>query len=354
MSAEIIKWIALYVILWLLSKLWQQQQQSWNQEKGKAQGGSGNTQPKNYSDYDQDSDEYDPEAARAEREAKIRKIIRQDPKLADELKRLGKINKPLDEKAIEELSKKLSDKILDIIEVESRRPPLDLDLETKTALKEVSHGGVIKTTGQIGSPDNISRIKSSEYALPRRIRLTRVANGQARMTRHFNLISRKKVLYILEDWSGSMAQGIMSDGNPRYIWSKGVVRDYARQALEGKTKIIFRGFDTKPMPAKIINDKRSAEEFMDYCLKTGVPDGGTHIFNAFARAVADINSQDEQFDDAEIVLVSDTGTDSNDYSMDDTAQVRRMLGDNIRLHVIAIGGDNPSLRKVATTYQVFS
>lgn len=142
---EIIKWIILYILLSMLSKMWQQAQDNWNREKGEAQRqGQGQGQNRGQSQRQKQLDETDwDEQAEQERqearEAKIRKMIERDPKLKDELSRLGNLDpKDLtDPELVKKLAESLSDDIIDIMEVSSRDSAIDLDLATKTVLEQV-------------------------------------------------------------------------------------------------------------------------------------------------------------------------------------------------------------------------
>lgn len=359
MLLEIVKWVILYILLSMLSKLWQQAQDKWNQEKGQAQGqggqGRGGRNQKQSSLDEDNFDEWDKaeeNARREAREAKIRKMIQRDPKLKDELARLGDLDPQdlKDPELVKKLAESLSDAVVDIMEVSSRDAAIDLDLATKTVMEEVPNAGMIKQVGRIDSPEEMRKMRPIEWAMPPSLRNARIATRQAQKIVHYNLKPRRKVLYLLEDLSGSMVDGLMRDGLPRFIWARGVIIRFAKQAMAGNTKIIYRGFDEKPKQAIFAGTKQEVQKFMDYLLSKGPTQGGTNIFNAFARAVADIRSKAAEFEDAEIVIVTDT----DDQSMDDVRQIKRMLGGDIKLHIIATGGSNSSLKQVATTYKVIN
>lgn len=294
----------------------------------------------------------DPQEELRRKEQQVRRIIKNDPNLSDDLARaagLGTLpDTVLDDEMVRKIAQRISDRVLAIFEVASRKAAIDIDLESGKQLTEVRNGGVVIRPGSIKHIGNLRKARLTEFGLPRALRNLRLATGQAQMNRRFDFKQELKLLYVLEDHSGSMDTE-MQDGLPRFIWSRGVVLKLALQALKGKTRFVYRGFQAKVTPMRKVTNKAEAQDFVDYATSVGPGGGGTNIWNALSRATEDIaDKENRDITSAAILLISD----GEDGSVADHEAVKRLLG-SIELHVIMIGLENHALKQAAKTYQVF-
>jgi uncharacterized protein with von Willebrand factor type A (vWA) domain len=362
MIPEIVKWLLLLWGLILLEWLWQflaEKAKNEGQRVFDGTGGGANQPGEGHGSSTEAGSPQDDEATReselSRKSQKVSRVLQRNPDLADDLARLsGNESLPADKilenpDLVRRIAAKIDDRALDILEVASRQAAVELDLESGNKLKEVSTGGVYTETGPINDLADVTHLIPIEYANPSDLFDYRVATGQAQERHKFDFIQEKKLLYVLEDGSGSTVENQMADGNPRYIWSRGQVYKLARQALAGQSRFIYRQFDSQPHPLIRVTNPAEAKDFLDYATGISPSGGGTNIYNAFETAVNDINEGEGDVAKAEILIISD----GEDPSMNDTARIQQMLGSKIRLHVIMIGGENEALKQEATTYKVY-
>ncbi len=250
----------------------------------------------------------------------------------------------LDPETLEKVARMLSDQALHILDIAAKDSPLDLDLDSRPRLKKTNTGGVYQEPRPLKDLSELPRMRQSEWANPRALRIYRILTGQARKVQRFAVVRDKKKLSVLEDASGSMIQHRLH-GLPRFYWSRGKILQLARQARKGQTEFVYRQFNEHALTPISVTTLPEARDFLEWAVYNPPERGGTHIYNALREACADVKEGEK----LELLLI----TDGEDESIDDTRKVKRLLSKgDIRLHVIVIGGENRSLEKVATTYQV--
>lgn len=365
---EVYKWLVLLVILLLFYLLWLLMAEQWGETQTKAFGGSGSGQgegqgqngeqkgqeptgPQPSDQFPSPQEPFKPDQRDSQLVRKVRRILEQDPDLANDLTRMaGTANLPADQilsdqELLHRIASRVPEEILDMLEVASRKVPIGLDLESGHRLVDVKTGGIMSEPTRMKDLSEIRRMKPIEYGLPKTVRRHRMVTGQARASKRLDLVQVKKLLYVLEDASGSMIENHMQDGNQRFIWSRGVIIKLARLAVRGKTRFYYRQFDSQPKTRYRVTNAQEAREFLDSVAVIHPSGGGTFILGALAQAVSDIRSEPD-ITEADILLVSD----GEDGSIRDPQQIKDLLG-SIRLNVIVIGSSNVFLKKVATTYQ---
>ncbi len=363
--AEILKWLALLGFLYIVYDIWRRLNTLAEKEKQQALGGSnsedsqkgdqpnseGNEGSKKPLPEEMDTRHIDwkeiwGESENDRKERQLKEILKRDPTLADDIKRLANIDDSHsidDPETIKEIADRLSDRTLHILDVVSKKPILDIDLESKTRLQETNAGGVYQQPRNIRDLSEVPKMRPVEWAMPDSLRRYRMLTGQSKRLQRYEIVQDKKKFIVLEDASGSMIQYNLH-GLPRFYWSRGTIANLARQAVAGNTEFVYHQFHDIVLPGVSVKTKEEATEFLEWAISISPTTGGTNIYNAIKEGVK--NAKGDEL--LEILLI----TDGEDESINDTSKVKRLLNKgNIRLHVIVIGGDNNSLKKVATSYQ---
>jgi hypothetical protein len=173
------------------------------------------------------------------------------------------------------------------------------------------------------------------------------ALGDLQVMQSYETVVTQKLLYILMDVSGSM-QEQMRSGKPRHIWSRAIGVSLMLDALRGNAKYFLRFFDGRPLDLIQVTTPEESKRATSIILNTGLTMGGTDIPRALAQAANDINNNAGDIAKSEVLLI----TDGEDDKMT-ASDLRRLLGANIRLHVLIIGSRSPVLKEVATTYKEY-
>jgi hypothetical protein len=210
----------------------------------------------------------------------------------------------------------------------------------------------------IRSPEEQVYLLEQEKCFPPAVRRARVFSGEALVRvpaeRHVKMedIHKPKyreelqVLYPLLDLSGSMH----SQENPWRppVWM-GIVFRLLDKAMRHEVPFYMRGFGSEVSPLTKLNSTRDALHWRQARLREGFPDmGGTNTTKALVAVLNDFKKV--EYDKGDVILVSD-GEDEG-LSWQD---LRYMFDQaNIKIHVIMLGQNNASLRKLAHSYQVVS
>jgi len=210
----------------------------------------------------------------------------------------------------------------------------------------------------IRSPEEQMYLLEQEKCFTPAIRRARVFSGEALVRvpveRHVKMedIHKPKyreelqVLYPLLDCSGSM-HGRENAWRPP-VWM-GVIFRLLDKAVRAEVPFYLRCFGTEVTPLTKINSTRDALHWRQARLQQGFPDmGGTNTTRALTTVLSDF--QKVEYDKGDVILVSDGEDEGLNW------QDLRYMFDraNIKLHVIMLGQNNDSLRRLAHSYQVVS
>lgn len=294
------------------------------------------------------------EAARR-REAEVKAgLVRQVMEAGDEilvrqlLRRAGQAQ--LDPKdvsstgpEVRKIAESLQLDALEAFRLAATQTDFEIDLERK-----VERRPALSTTDDI-DPEAMTDLAQMHAVLPEQMMMEDdafyAAMAEQRLTvlQPYEEIATKKRLYLLLDVSGSMETGKMRDGLARHVWARGVAVNLLLKALRGEAEYVCRAFDGQAHAPIEARTEAEAIALMDHLLDRGFGGGGTDIMRALRAAVADIRSRGEAFE-TDILLISDGESEL------DARGIEALLGSDIRLHVMQIGGAaNPTLRSVAAT-----
>jgi hypothetical protein len=198
-------------------------------------------------------------------------------------------------------------------------------------IKGVEEVGAIKP-GDVATEDFTELLrKAEEQQLHIRV-LVRDGKGSAGMetapirdrgSRQMTNAAEQK-LYILLDRSYSMWY------RERMLFAKVLAIEYLRQKKRGGARLFFRPFDFQVYELTKLTDAADFDRLMRQLLFVEPGGKGTDITQAISVAAQDIRF-DGMFEGAEILLITD-GMDAID-----AAQIKEMLGDKTKLHMLKIG-----------------
>ncbi len=185
---------------------------------------------------------------------------------------------------------------------------------------------------------DLERVHPSQLALPDDVFYLLLAESKLLLYRRVFPL-REGPIYVILDKSGSM-QGAKID------WARAVaIALFQRSVREGR-RYYVRFFDALPHELQMTPSypkPRNVLKILEY-LGTVKAGGGTDITRAIATAVSDIEMGKVKAT-SDLILITD-GEDK----LSDTVLSGLLKRVKIRLHTIMIGGDNPSLKRVSTSY----
>ena len=143
----------------------------------------------------------------------------------------------------------------------------------------------------------------------------------------------------------------MADGLTRHNWSRGITISLLLKAMRGEANYMMRGFDGHSYPMDTVDNADTAREMISKLLRTEAAGSGTNIWGALSQAVSDVRAIKDKGQVADILLISDG--QSNQGKTFGTEDLKALFGEDIRLHVLAIGIKAPVLKSVASSYREF-
>lgn len=196
----------------------------------------------------------------------------------------------------------------------------------------------------ISSYKELGKISPRDLALDDDLFYSKLLNNNFLIREYYDGGKKsQRILVVLIDASGSMDENFR--GQPRHIWARGVLINLLLAALHEDVRYIVRYFTKVPSERIYVDSVDVAKEMISEVIENGYAEGGTSITAALTAAVKDIAELREKLPGvADIFLISDG--DDNIRA----ATIRKILGDDIRLHAACIALQNPNLRAAATTY----
>ncbi len=350
--------IALLLLLWLLFRLLSKKSGkgksgSGSGQQGSSSGGKGGQQgssPEDLSKREQrliDRQRF--------RVGPLQQALEGDPMIAQKLLQKAGLN-GTDPKVVianplllAKAASTIKDRDLQMYHLAATQQLIDFDLEKSTSREPVNY-----PTSDV-EPDQLMDFAQLPEVVPEDLMIEDdefqrrfVINDLTRL-QFYESVTKQFVLAVRRDISPSMDEE-MNDGMRRRDWARAVCANLMAKAVRGEAKYLFRDFDGSTHGLSVIDDTDKAQRMLDSLLD-GVPVGSaTDIRGAIRSGVEDIRSQGGEFTQAELLLVSDGEDDSLE-----AGEIRKMLGEDIFLHVVIIGGakESPALRQVAKTYYKF-
>jgi hypothetical protein len=223
-----------------------------------------------------------------------------------------------------------------------------IELKRTTVIEPVDYPTNLMEPATITDYTQLPGVLAEEQALPDELFYLGVATESLRIVQAFDHQDERRRLYILMDVSGSMGYA-MPDGQRRQAWALGITLHLLLRATRGEASYHLRSFNDRPKERYSASTPAEAEELIQRIIKMGSSHGATDIMRALRQAVTDIRSENEtNIASSDILLITD-GEDNHIKS----DELRRLFGDDIRLHTALIGVQSSKLKQIATTYHVY-
>ena len=257
------------------------------------------------------------------------------------------------------IGRQLSVAQMEVYRVAAEQKDLDFDVQKNATRAEVDYPTGEVEPMLVTDLSRLAEVYPEHLLLPPEEFVRQAISEELTRPAYFEPKVEVKLLYILLDASLSM-EFTTASGHPRHVWSRGVVVNLLLKAARGEAKYFMRYFSASPPELVVVNDPaRAAEIAQDLLEKVTIYGDGTRIPAALRRAVSDIRTEGGDFAQSELLLISD-GISCNEEI--EEAELRELLGNDIRLHVVSIGSydsrdqggeESPVLRAVASSYRKF-
>jgi uncharacterized protein with von Willebrand factor type A (vWA) domain len=234
---------------------------------------------------------------------------------------------------IDKISKKLSDRELEIFYVARKKEATEL-YRRDEVLESVPFPDDEMTIKNLDNPMEILKLVPTQYAYDDDIFMQKLIKKELLIRDYQARRLKRQALYLLIDVSGSMS-------GMKNVYACGVALAFVRQAITEGSTYFLRFFDDSPHDLQKVTTKEEAEKMSEILIKQPFSGGGTSIQSAIGRAVDDITKSPEDFEKAEIMVISD-GEDTVNLNKDDLKEVK--------LHSTIIDGENKGLELISQTY----
>jgi uncharacterized protein with von Willebrand factor type A (vWA) domain len=234
---------------------------------------------------------------------------------------------------IDKISKKLSDRELEIFYVARKKEATEL-YRRDEVLESVPFPDDEMTIKNLDNPMEILKLVPTQYAYDDDIFMQKLVKHELLVKDYQARRLKRQALYLLIDVSGSMS-------GAKNVYACGVALAFVRQAITEGSTYFLRFFDDSPHDLQKVTTKEEAEKMSEILIKQPFSGGGTSIQSAIGRAVDDITKSPEDFEKAEIMVISD-GEDTVNLNKDDLKEVK--------LHSTIIDGENKGLELISQTY----
>lgn len=234
---------------------------------------------------------------------------------------------------IDKVSRRVSDRQLEIFYV-ARKKEITERYRRDEVLKSVPYPEDEMNIKNIDNPLELLKLVPTQYAYDDDIFMQKLVKKELLVKDYEARRLKKQALYLLIDVSGSM-------NGMKNIYACGVSLAFVRQAIDEGSTYFLRFFDDDPHKLNTVESKEDAEKMASILVKQPFSGGGTSIQTAVLQAVKDITDSPEQFEKAEIMIISD-GEDTVRIDKDDLK--------GIKLHSTIINGRNDGLKNLSDTY----
>ncbi|MFA7708411.1 MAG: VWA domain-containing protein, partial [Candidatus Pacearchaeota archaeon] len=195
---------------------------------------------------------------------------------------------------IDKISKRLSDKELEIFYVARKKEATEL-YRRDEILESVPYPDDEMTIKTLDSPMEILKLIPTQYAYDDDIFIQKLVKHELLVRDYQARRLKRQALYLLIDISGSMSGG-------KNIYACGVALAFVRQAVTEGSTYFLRFFDDSPHDLYTVTTKEEAEKMSNILIREPFSGGGTSIQSAIRTAVDDITRSPEKFEKAEIMV----------------------------------------------------
>jgi len=181
----------------------------------------------------------------------------------------------------------------------------------------------------------ISKTTADFWVLPKALRNSRLATGQAMVRERVSREDRKILLYVLIDVSGSMKDGL------RRSKAVAVLYNRLQSVVRGDGEMFIRFFDDRLRDEHEVTNGVEAKKALDYITSRPFCGPGTNIEECVKKSVDrihDLSKNPKYAGKADLVIVTD-GQDSVSLNIEDLR--------GIKLHAFICDGANEDLTALA-------
>ncbi|MDO8508028.1 MAG: hypothetical protein Q7S53_05700 [bacterium] len=251
-----------------------------------------------------------------------------------------------DEETVRQIAKRMKKADIEVFKLAASQQDIQFNLKSETTREPVPYPTNDMEPTPMSDFDQMPQImETQKYELGEQY-YSELAQQRVLVMQSYESKTQRKLLYILMDVSGSMADD-MNNGFPRHVWARGIALNLMLEALEGKAKYFYRPFDGETHRLMQVENRDEARNAIAAVESTGFSGGGTDIPNAIARACKDIRTKGGDIGKADILLITDGRSDMN------PAEMKNTLGD-IKLHTIVLGLSSEELKEISSTYKQIS
>lgn len=234
---------------------------------------------------------------------------------------------------------------------------LDIALQGREVedFKPVPYTAKDKDPDHIKSVTEIAKVQSSQYALDDEVFEAKLMKKELVKHEFKEPQSKKKLLYLLVDSSGSMSTGIGHGGSAGNVFTRGSLATVLCMALVRKVArdegiCYARFFEGSPGPLNQAVRKDEFPQLEKWVADNDYNGGGTSIISALKAAARDIKNADKDSPLAKSIIL--LITDGDDWMKRD--DVKKVIGES-ELHVLDVAGGgrstiNEELKASATKY----
>ena len=238
---------------------------------------------------------------------------------------------------IDKIAQRLSTRELEIFYV-ARMKEVTERYRRDELLEPVPYPEDEMTVKNIDNPMEILKLVPTQYAYDDDIFMQKLVKKELLVREYQARRLKRQALYLLIDVSGSMS-------GMKNVYACGVALAFVRQAIDEGSTYFLRFFDDTPHQLNKVTSKEDAQKMAEILIKQPFSGGGTSIQNAITQAVQDITKSPEDFEKAEIMVISDG---------EDTVNLDKSDLNSVKIHSTIIDGENKGLEQISETYTELS
>lgn len=226
---------------------------------------------------------------------------------------------------------------LEVLYLASKQEDIHFDLAVEQKEEIVPYPAAKMEMVQVMDVSELTSLSPDQLALDDDSFYMRLATQTLMRPQYSEVyVTTRKRLYVLLDISPSMfgPKGIMSDGNERDTWARGLVVSLLQDAADGNAEYFFRQFADETYRQYSARNEEEAEALLSRIANKPEQASGTNIGKALLVAVKDIRSQPLDPTYVSHVLLITDGDDQRGLKR---ADIVKALGKKIKLHVVLVG-----------------